>query len=76
MHIEPAFSLAAGPKFMSDPQQTDAAKLEFYRTRAEDCERMAAETGDPDSKRWFLRAAKEWRFLHDQLLADLRAREA
>jgi hypothetical protein len=58
---------------MSDavPRQTDPAKLDLCRTRAQECERMATEASDPDTKRLLLRAAEEWRFLCDQHVADL-----
>jgi hypothetical protein len=48
------------------PRQTAPSAVERYRRKAEKCERMAAETRDPDVRRWFLRAAEEWR----RLLAD------
>jgi hypothetical protein len=58
---------------MSDavPRQTDPAKLDLCRTRAQECERMAAEASDPETKRLLLRAADEWRFLYGQHVADL-----
>lgn len=56
---------------MSDPipWQTVPTKAEFYRTRAEECERMAAEASDPECSRLLLKAAEEWRFLYDQHVA-------
>jgi hypothetical protein len=70
-HIEAALSLAAA-RFMSEavPRQTDPAKLDLCRTRAQECERMAAEASDPET-RLLLRAAEEWRFLYGQHVADL-----
>ena len=57
---------------MSDPvpPRTVPTKADLYRTRAEECERIAAEASDPECKRLLLKAAQEWRFLHDQHETD------
>ena len=52
------------------PGQTGLTKVEDYRARADECERMAAEARDPDAKRWFLRAAEEWRKLASDTISN------
>ena len=46
-------------RFMSDPvpPRTVPTKADLYRTRAEECERIAAEASDPECKRLLLKAA-------------------
>ena len=44
-----------------------ASRLEIYRSRAEQCEAVAAAATEPNARRTFTALAKEWRNLARQL---------